>query len=257
MNKEKYLIDYLLQERKQQVDINDYSFDLYRALVNLRMPENIDEKYLEIEDQYLQEINHQKGIIEINSPGISLWQGDITRLKVDAIVNAANNQMLGCFVPGHYCIDNAIHTFAGIRLRLKCNELMVKQGYLQPTGKVKVTPAYNLPSRYVFHVVGPIVNGKLENKHRVLLKMCYQNCLKQADNMNLKSIAFCCISTGVFHFPNDEAAKIAIETVLEYLPTSKIEQVIFNVFKDEDKKIYQYLLKNIDNNVVNTKINNI
>lgn len=257
MNKEKYLIDYLLQERKQQVDINDYSFDLYRALVNLRMPENIDEKYLEIEDQYLQEINHQKGIIEINSPGISLWQGDITRLKVDAIVNAANNQMLGCFVPGHHCIDNAIHTFAGIRLRLKCNELMVKQGYLQPTGKVKVTPAYNLPSRYVFHVVGPIVNGKLENKHRVLLKMCYQNCLKQADNMNLKSIAFCCISTGVFHFPNDEAAKIAIETVLEYLPTSKIEQVIFKVFKDEDKKIYQYLLKNIDNSVVNTKINSI
>lgn len=165
--------------------------------------------------------------------------------------------MLGCFVPGHHCIDNAIHTFAGIRLRLKCNELMVKQGYLQPTGKVKVTPAYNLPSRYVFHVVGPIVNGKLENKHHVLLKMCYQNCLKQADNMNLKSIAFCCISTGVFHFPNDEAAKIAIETVLEYLPTSKIEQVIFKVFKDEDKKIYQYLLKNIDNNVVNTKINNI
>lgn len=184
MNKEKYLIDYLLQERKQQVDINDYNFDLYRALVNLRMPENIDEKYLEIEDQYLQEINHQKGIIEINSPGISLWQGDITRLKVDAIVNAANNQMLGCFVPGHHCIDNAIHTFAGIRLRLKCNELMVKQGYLQPTGKVKVTPAYNLPSRYVFHVVGPIVNGKLEDKHRILLKMCYQNCLKQADNMN-------------------------------------------------------------------------
>jgi len=243
MNKERYLIDYLLNERHQKIDENQYHFDLYRALVNVREPLPIAEEYLKIEDEYLQEINHQKGIVEIQEKGISIWQGDITRLKVDAIVNAANNQMLGCFVPGHYCIDNAIHTFAGVRLRLACHDLMQKQGYLEPTGKVKVTSAYNLPSQYVFHTVGPIVHGRLMQKHKALLKLCYESCLEKAEEMGLKSIAFCCISTGVFRFPKDIAAQIAVETVQEFLLHSQIEQVIFNVFKDEDLQIYEKLLK--------------
>jgi O-acetyl-ADP-ribose deacetylase (regulator of RNase III) len=243
MNNEQYLIDYLLKERNQTIDKSNYNFDLYRALVNIREPKGINEQYLQIEDQYLTQIIKEKGIVEINdSKTITIWQGDITRLKVGAIVNAANNQMLGCFVPGHSCIDNAIHTFAGVRLRLACNEFMNKQGHLEKTGGVKVTKAYNLPSEYVFHTVGPIVNGRLENKHKVLLKQCYLSCLKKADELNIQSIAFCCISTGVFHFPNEEAAKIAIETVKDYQKNSNIK-VIFNVFKDEDKYIYEKLLK--------------
>lgn len=241
---EKQLIDYLLKERNEKINQNQYSFDLYRALVNTRKPKEISENYLKIEDKYLKELNDQKGIIEIKGTGIHLWQGDITRLKVDAIVNAANNQMLGCFIPGHYCIDNAIHTYAGIRLRLACYELMKKQGYLEPTGKCKVTNAYQLPSRYVFHTVGPIVQGQLTNKHRLLLTSCYESCLKKADELGLTSIAFCCISTGVFHFPQDIAASIAIDTVSKYLHQAKsLRQIIFNVFKDEDLLIYQQMLK--------------
>lgn len=242
--REIYLIDRLLSERHQKIDRNTYSFELYRALVNVREPWPMDDEYLEIEDEYLQQVLKEKGIVSIeDEKRIVLWQGDITRLKVDAIINAANEQMLGCFVPGHYCIDNAIHTFAGIRLRLKCNELMTKQGYLEPAGQVKVTPAYNLPSRYVFHTVGPIVSSTLTKRHEELLKMCYQNCLKKADEMKLESIAFCCISTGVFRFPHKKAAKIAMDTVKQYLPASQLKQVIFNVFKDEDKEIYEKLLK--------------
>lgn len=242
--REIYLIDYLLKERNQVIDKNQYDFNLYRALVNVREPLAIEKEYIKIEEEYLQTINQQRGIIELkNNQRISIWQGDITRLKVDVIVNAANNQMLGCFIPGHHCIDNAIHTYAGVQLRLKCNELMNKQGYLEPTGKVKVTPAYNLPSQYVFHTVGPIVQGSLQQKHCQLLKMCYENCLKKAEEMHVKSIVFCCISTGVFHFPKEEAAKIAIETVQNHLKNSQIEHVIFDVFKDEDLKLYKQLLK--------------
>lgn len=242
--REIYLIDRLLMERHQQADKNAYNFDLYRALVNLREPLPMDDEYLKIEDEYLQQILKEKGIIKLDDDErIVIWQGDITRLKVDAIVNAANEQMLGCFVPGHHCIDNAIHTYAGIRLRLKCNELMKKQGYLEPTGQVKVTPAYNLPSCYVFHTVGPIVSSTLTKRHEELLKMCYQNCLKKADEMKLDSIAFCCISTGVFRFPHEKAAMIAIDTIKRYLPASQLKQVIFNVFKDEDREIYEKLSK--------------
>lgn len=242
--RERKLIDYLLEERNEKINEKRYSFELYRALVNVREPKPICEDYLKIEDEYLKEINKQKGIIEVEGTGVSLWQGDITRLKVDAIVNAANNQMLGCFIPGHYCIDNAIHTYAGVRLRLSCFELMKKQGYLEPTGKCKVTDAYQLPSRYVFHTVGPIVQGTLMPKHKVLLKSCYESCLKKADELSLTSIAFCCISTGVFHFPQDIAAEIAIETVSQYLSQSRsLKHVIFNVFKDEDLLIYKKLLK--------------
>lgn len=242
--REEYLIDHLLMERHQKADKKDYGFDLYRALVNVRKPMPIDEEYLEIEDEYLQELLQKKNIVEIKSDQrIVLWQGDITRLKADAIVNAANEQMLGCFVANHHCIDNAVHTFAGVRLRLTCEELMKKQGYLEPVGQVKVTPAYNLPSQYVFHTVGPVVSSALTKRHEELLRMCYLNCLKKADEMHLDSLAFCCISTGVFRFPHEKAAVIAVDTVQKYLSSSQLKQVIFNVFKDEDREIYEKLLK--------------
>ena len=239
-----YLIDYLSKEIDQTFSYKDYSFDLYRGLVNIRGPKKISDEYLKIEDEYLDIINKQRGIVELDlKENITVWQGDITRLKVDAIVNAANNQLLGCFVPNHACIDNCIHTFAGIRLRWECNELMNKQRTLEPTGKCKVTKAYHLPCQYVFHTVGPIVYGKLENKHRTLLKMCYLSCLEKATEMNLNSIAFCCISTGVFRFPQSEACKIAIETVKEFQKEHHIK-VVFNVFKDEDLRLYKEGLVN-------------
>lgn len=248
-----WLIKYLLAEnpRYSKVEIPDNAdeqFNLYRSLVNVRMPESISDEYLTLEDEYLQEEISQKGITHIKelipcSDDIYLWQGDITTIDADAIVNAANNQLLGCFCPCHACIDNCIHTFAGVRLRLKCNEIMQEQGYKEATGKAKITPAYNLPSKYVIHTVGPIVSGILTKRDEKLLASCYTECLKLADENNLNSIAFCCISTGEFHFPNDKAAQIAIDTVKEYKEktNSKI-RVIFNVFKDKDYKIYSRLL---------------
>ena len=221
-------------------------FMLYRSLVNVRMPNTIDEEYLRVEDEYLKNLIEENGITKVedlteSEPDIFLWQGDITTLRCDAIVNAANSQMLGCFVPCHNCIDNCIHTFSGIRLRIKCNEIMKKQGHEEPTGSAKITPAYNLPCRYIFHTVGPIVNGKLTDEHKKLLASCYLSCLKCADENGLKNIAFCCISTGVFGFPQKEAAKIAVDTVRAYKKHSDIK-VIFNVFKDEDRIIYENLL---------------
>lgn len=242
-NLETYLIDYLIKERQLDFSFNDYSFELYRSLVNTREPIPISEEYLKKEDEYLKGILSQKEIVDVQDfpLGISLYQGDITTIKADAIVNAANHQMLGCFVPGHHCIDNTIHTYAGMRLRLACYELMKKQKYPEPTGCAKITKAYNLPSQYIIHTVGPIVHGKLENKHKELLKMCYLRCLKKAEEYHLKSIVFCCISTGVFGFPKKEAAKIAVETVKDYLKDSSIKKVIFNVFEDNDKEIYHEL----------------
>lgn len=248
-----WLIKYLLSENSKysKVEIPDYAdepFNLYRSLVNVRMPEYIGNEYLTVEDEYLQEEITKKDITHINelipcSDDIYLWQGDITTIDTDAIVNAANNQLLGCFCPCHACIDNCIHTFSGVRLRLKCNEIMQEQGFREPTGKAKITPAYNLPSKYVIHTVGPIVSGILTKKDKDLLASCYTECLKLADEYNLKSIAFCCISTGEFHFPNNRAAQIAADTVKEYKQKtgSKIK-VIFNVFKDKDYKIYRELL---------------
>lgn len=248
-----WLIKYLLAENpgysnvKVPVDA-DEQFKLYRSLVNVRMPEAVSDEYLAVEDAYLQEEISKKGITHINElipccDDVYLWQGDITTIGADAIVNAANNRLLSCFCPCHTCIDNCIHTFSGVRLRLKCNEIMQKQAFREPTGKAKITPAYNLPSRYVIHTVGPIINGMLTNKHKRLLASCYQECLKLADAYNLESIAFCCISTGEFHFPNEKAAKIAVDTVRKYKQQtgSKIK-VIYNVFKDEDYEIYRKLL---------------
>lgn len=213
--------------------------------MNTREPMAISDEYLQIEDQYLKTILNNKNIwdTDLCQAGITLYKGNITTIKADAIINAANNQLLGCFIPGHTCIDNAIHTFAGVRLRLECHEMMQRQKFLEPTGKAKITKAYNLPNRYILHTVGPIIRGSLQDKHKSLLKMCYMNCLKKAEENHLKSIVFCCISTGVFGFPQREAAKIAIQTVKDYLKDSQIEKVIFNVFKDTDEKIYQELLE--------------
>ena len=221
---------------------------LLRSLFNVRMPKSIDEDFLKIQDEYLREEIAQKGITDIAdltpvADGVYLWQGDITALKCGAVVNAANSQMLGCFVPCPGCIDNAIHTYAGVQLRLECARIMQEQGHEEQTGGAKITPAYNLPCDYVIHTVGPIVRGVLTETDKKLLASCYRSCLEIADENGVKSIAFCCISTGEFHFPNDKAAEIAVNTVKEYKEqtASKIE-VIFNVFKDVDYEIYRKLL---------------
>lgn len=223
---------------------------LLRALMNVREPSPISEEFLRIQDEYLSEENQRSGLTALSAllpcaldPRISLWQGDITTLQVDAIVNAANSQMCGCFQPLHGCIDNIIHTKAGIALRLKCNDIMEKQGHPEPTGQAKITPAYNLPCEYVIHTVGPIVQGALTTEHERLLASCYRSCLELADENDVKSIAFCCISTGVFMFPNQRAAEIAVETVREWLnETGSKMRVVFNVFKDMDLEIYERLL---------------
>lgn len=216
--------------------------------MNVRIPKPIENQFLTVQDEYLKEEIQRKGIISIDDldeiqKDLYVWQGDITTLKCDAIVNAANSQVLGCFCPNHGCIDNAIHTYAGVQLRLKMNEIMSLQQTLEETGKAKITPAYNLPCQYILHTVGPIVHGVVTKKDKTDLKNCYTSCLELAEKMGLKSIAFCCISTGEFHFPNDLAAQIAIETVMEYKrKTSSEMKVIFNVFKSLDKQIYTDLL---------------
>lgn len=247
----KKLIEYLLNENASYRNITmptdeKEQFQLYRSLVNVRPAMKISAEYLKAEDKLLQKLTAQKGITDIADlqpvgKNIYLWQGDITTLKCDAIVNAANSGMTGCYHPCHNCIDNCIHTFAGVRLRLKCAEIMDLQGHEEPTGKAKITPAYNLPCKYVIHTVGPIVQGRLTEKHRELLKSCYESCLELAVMKGIKSIAFCCISTGVFGFPQDKAAEIAVQTVREFLKSHDIE-VIFNVFKDADYEIYRQLL---------------
>ena len=252
-DRRKYLIAELLKEQPEYSNIpvpisKTEEKQLLRALFNVRLPLPAGDDFLRVQDAYLQEEIAQKGItstddLEPIKPDIYLWQGDITTLKCDAIVNAANAGMTGCYIPNHRCIDNAIHTFSGVELRLACAELMEQQGYPEPTGRAKITPAYNLPCRYVLHTVGPIVTGKLTEKDCELLRSCYHSCLTLADEYKLNSVAFCCISTGEFHFPNDKAAKIAIETVSEYkkLTNSKIK-VIFNVFKNSDYEIYREYL---------------
>ena len=247
-----FLIEYLLSESGERIGIPTDEYNqkrLLRSLFNIRMPKDTSAEFLKIQDAYLQEENRRKGITDLADlepvqDGIYLWQGDITTLKCGAVVNAANSQMLGCFNPCHGCIDNAIHTFAGIQLRRDCNEIMHKQGHDEPTGQAKITPAYNLPCRYIIHTVGPIVNGKLNEQHCELLKSCYLSCLKLAEENGVDSIAFCCISTGVFRFPQREAAQIAVDTVKKYKAEMNSNiKVIFNVFKDDDYIIYNELLR--------------
>ena len=223
--------------------------NMLRALFNLRMPEAADKEFLLIQDTYLQEEIRRKGITDLADlkpaqQDLYLWKGDITTLKCDAIVNAANSQMLGCFLPCHGCIDNAIHTYAGVQLRQACARIMEQQDQEEETGKAKITSAFNLPSKYILHTVGPIIHGHLREEDKTLLESCYRSCLELAESYQLKSIAFCCISTGEFHFPNSIAAEIAVSTVKEYKgKTGSKMEVIFNVFKEEDYRIYERLLR--------------
>ncbi len=224
---------------------------LLRTLMNIREPLPITREFQEIQDQYLSEEATEKGIVDGNELPASkldsrlvLWKGDITALKADAIVNAANSKLLGCFVPCHSCVDNIIHSVSGIQLRLACHGIMEGQGHEEPTGRAKITPAFNLPSDYVIHTVGPIVSGRLTETHCSQLADCYKACLGLASEKKLKSIAFCCISTGQFQFPHGRAAEIAVQTVQDFLKEdSQIERVIFNVFQDEDYEIYKRILE--------------
>ena len=257
-------LDYLLEEFKsdskkyKNMEIpNDIikKQQMLRSLMNIRMPKKMIDEVIKVQDEYLSYRAKEKGIVKLSDipvikDNLSIWQGDITRLKVDAIVNAANSQMLGCFLPMHICIDNQIHTFAGIQLREECNQQMNKlrekygENYEQPTAIPMLTDAYNLPAKKVIHIVGPIVHDKLTPNLEKNLEDCYTNTLDMCLENGLKTVAFCCISTGVFNFPNQRAAQIAVDTVEKWslIHPDKMDRIIFNVFKDEDKKYYEKLL---------------
>ena len=254
-----YLVEAFKAESDQYKDLQtpedtEGRRHLLRSLMNIRMPGKMDDSVLAVQDEYLQERIREKGIvtledIPVKEGVISVWQGDITRLAVDAIVNAANSQMLGCFIPMHTCIDNCIHTFAGIQLRAECNRQINRmrmkygQNYEQPTAVPMLTDAYNLPAKKVIHIVGPVVNGKLTPALEQELADCYTNTLDLCAENGLRSVAFCCISTGVFHFPPERAAQIAAKTVRKWLVDhdGALERVIFNVFRDQDRDIYEHL----------------
>lgn len=251
--KRNFLIRTLIDESDERENIeipqnSEQQRQLLRALMNVRHPKEISKDFLDIQDEYLKEVTIQKGITKIDTlqpiqKGLYVWQGDITTLDCDAIVNAANSNMTGCYIPNHKCVDNFIHTYAGVQLRLECYNLIKKQGYPEPTGMAKITNAYNLPCKNVIHTVGPIVRRTLTDEHCDLLKKCYLSCLELANEKGLNSIAFSCISTGAFRFPNDIAAQIAVETVKNFMKKeTTIKRVIFNVFKDIDKEIYERLL---------------
>lgn len=250
--------------------------DFLRILMNVRLPHPISAEFREIQDAYLRKENFMKGIVDVRTlepcstdPRLYIWQGDITRLAADAVTNAANSGMTGCYQPLHNCIDNCIHSAAGIELRNECARIMNLQGHEEPTGQAKITPGYCLPAKYVLHTVGPIVQGPLTDEHRRLLRSSYRSCLELASENRLRSVAFCCISTGVFMFPGEEAARIAVDTVRKFLDEQDsrysevssyigasegaradegeayrgIEKVIFNVFSDRDRRIYEQILK--------------
>lgn len=250
-----YLIRELLKENPRYENIEvpadqEQQWRLLRSLMNVRPSMPISDEFLKIQDEYLQELIKERGIVDANllpataaDPRLVIWKGDITTLKIDAIVNAANSQMEGCWLPCHDCIDNCIHTYSGIQLRLYCHELMVKQGHEEPTGQAKITPAFNLPAKYILHTVGPIIDHELTQQDCDLLASCYDSCLQLAATNCCQSIAFCCISTGVFRFPKDKAAEIAVSRVKKFLDRDTIvKRVVFNVFTDADETIYRSLL---------------
>ncbi len=222
---------------------------LFRALCNERPPLPVDDEFLAVQDAYLREASRERGVTALDAiPRTAgrrtrLWQGDITTLACDAIVNAANSALLGCFSPCHNCIDNCIHTWAGVQLRLACSDIMRRQGHREPAGRAKITPAFNLPCRYVLHTVGPIVSGRgPTDRDRELLASCYRSCLDLAAENGVRHVAFCCISTGVFGYPGEEAARVAVATVDAWLAAHASMEVIFNVFADRDRDIYARLL---------------
>ena len=248
-----FLIRSLMKEKTEYRDLfipaeSGEQKRLLRSLMNVRAPAAADGEFLWVQDDYLRQELAEGGITDVNdltpvSGDLYLWQGDITRLRCGAIVNAANSGMTGCYIPCHACIDNCIHTYAGVQLRLECARLMAEQGHAEPTGQAKLTRAYDLPCDYVLHTVGPIVEGRVTAEDERLLASCYRACLELAERNGVESIAFCCISTGVFRFPNQRAAEIAVETVRRYKAESNSAmKVIFNVFKDTDREIYRRLL---------------
>jgi O-acetyl-ADP-ribose deacetylase (regulator of RNase III) len=256
-----YLIDTLLAENPRCKDAGipdapDERWRLLRSLMNVRPAAPVGEVFLRIQDEYLTERIVERGIVDARTlpataldPRIVVWKGDITTLRIDAIVNAANSRMKGCWQPCHACIDNVIHTFSGVQLRMRCHEIMAEQGHEEPTGQAKITPGYNLPAKYVLHTVGPIIDRSPSKHDCDLLASCYVSCLKLAEKNGCHSIAFCCISTGVFRFPQDRAAEIAVQTVKEFLNNGstrgRMERVVFNVFTHEDERIYRRLLMDI------------
>lgn len=249
-----YLIKYLVDERAEAIDIPSDIQDkknLLRSLMNIRLPSNLSEEFIKIQDEYLTNETLNKTLTSLDDIAetkgkIALWQGDITTLKVDGIVNAANSKLLGCFIPMHNCIDNVIHSAAGLQLRNECDKIMQTQNADEEVGKAKITGAYNLPSKYVLHTVGPAIPQGLKpsQKDCRALASCYRSCLDLANYNKLESLAFCCISTGVFNFPQERAAKIAVETVEDYLNSNEttLNCVIFNVFTDADYLIYKEIL---------------
>lgn len=248
-----FLLKYLIEEHNDTIKIPENIEDkkrLFRSLSNIRPPNPISNEFLKIQDSYLTKENNtiinSENILPIKTNSkIALWKGDITQLKVDAIVNACNSQLLGCFIPLHNCIDNKIHSKAGIQLRLKCNEIIKKQGHFEENGDAKITSAYNLPSKYIIHTVGPQIKSKVQKQDKIDLKNCYISSLKKCEEYNIESIAFPCISTGVFSFPELEAAKIATKTVKKYLnknPNTNLKKVIFNVFTENSNQIYRKIL---------------
>lgn len=251
-----WLIRELLKDMPQYSDIiipvlPERRWQLLRSLMNVRPPMPMTEEFSQVQNEFLHEMTEEKGVVDAEklTPSMKdnrlvLWQGDITTLRCDAIVNAANSQMLGCFSPCHGCIDNIIHTMAGIQLRLACDQLMQAQGHEEPTGQAKITPGFNLPARFVVHTIGPIIDDEVTEEDERLLASCYRSCLTLAAENGCRSIAFCCISTGVFMFPNQRAAEIAISTVRDWLDeTGSQMKVVFNVYKDLDLQIYQQLLE--------------
>lgn len=255
MSKEEFvnrLLSYFIQEGKYEIELPTNYRDartLLRGLINTRLPQPIDEEILKLEDGLLSLELKDKTVADVKDilpieENICIWQGDITTLKIDAIVNAGNSDLLGCFIPNHSCIDNAIHTYAGIRLRLDCNHIM--KGKKLEVGKAIITKAYNLPSKYVIHTVGPMVLGSLTLENIQDLEKCYVACLDLARDNHIKIIAFPCISTGVFRFPKDQASEIAVRTVRSYLENypDSFEKVVFNVYTEEDKDYYERLFKN-------------
>lgn len=221
---------------------------LLRGLLNTRPPRPANPTFLRVQDEYLRREIQAKGVTDYRglsprSPGLYLWRGDITTLRCGAIVNAANGAMTGCYQPNHLCIDNAIHTFAGVQLRLECAEIIERQGHDEPVGQAKITGAYNLPCQYVLHTVGPIVNGEPASRDEALLAGCYRACLALAEKRGVSSVAFCCVSTGVFRFPHRRAAEVALAAVRAYKAHAHSQiEVIFNVFNDQDYQIYRELL---------------
>lgn len=243
-----FLISYMQQEMDEKEPVPesfDERFRMFRGLANRRPAKPLSREFLDVQDAFLS-IYNSEGITAVSDltpvrGSIYLWQGDITTLKAGAIVNAANPDMLGCFIPNHDCIDNIIHTKAGAGLRLECAELMERQGRKEAVGRAKITSAYNLPSDFVIHTVGPYVrDDRVSPMKADLLRRCYTSCLKLADEKDVGSIAFCSISTGVFGFPKAQAAEIAVDAVESHLKESGSRlEVVFNVFDDEDLKIYE------------------